>query len=35
MVALRFADKDNRQFKVKEQIEKQLAQDIKNGKLVA
>ena len=35
MVALRFADKDNRKFKVKEQIEKQLAQDIKNGKLVA
>lgn len=35
MVALRFADKDNRQFKVKEQIEKKLAQDIKKGKLVA
>lgn len=35
MVALRFLGKDNKEFQVKEQIEKQLAQDIKSGNLVA
>lgn len=35
MVALRFADKNNRDFQVKKQIEKQLEQELKNGKLKA
>lgn len=35
MIALRFADKNNRKFKVQEEIEKKLEQDIKNGKVYA
>ena len=33
MLALRFGDKDNRNFKVKEDIEQKLAADIKSGKI--
>ena len=33
MLALRFADKDNRNFKVKEDIEQKLAADIQTGKI--
>lgn len=33
MLALRFCSKDNREFKVKSQIEEQLAKDIQSGKI--
>ena len=33
MLALRFYNKDNREFKVKAQLEEQLAKDIKSGKI--
>ncbi len=35
MIALRFADKNNRKFKVQEEVEKKLAQDLKSGKIKA
>lgn len=35
MVGMRFIDKNNRDFKVKTQIEEKLAQDIKNGTIIA
>lgn len=35
MVALRFADKDNSKFQVKEQIEQKLADELKNGKPIS
>lgn len=35
MVALRFADKDNRDFQVKKEIEKKLADELKKGKQIS
>ncbi len=35
MVAIRYFGKDNKEFQVKQDIEKKLAQDLKNGKITA